>query len=64
MSERVIVFDVLSATYSTDFQGIQKWEAAILEALVRIRDYSEKLLIPATQRLYILMTEVRGWSQL
>ena len=64
MSERVIVFNVLNATCSTDFQGIQKWEAAILEALVRIRDYSEKLLIPATQRLYILMTEVRGWSQL
>ncbi|KAH8102650.1 anaphase-promoting complex, cyclosome, subunit 4-domain-containing protein [Cristinia sonorae] len=56
--------DFLGSSDQMSERGIQKWESAILEALVRIRDYSEKLLTPAAERLYILTTEVRGWAAL
>ena len=45
-------------------QGLQKWENAVTEALIKIRDDSEKRIAPACQRLHLILEEVRGWSLL
>lgn len=34
------------------------------EALTKLRDFSEKRLVLAAQRLYIIMREVKGWCKL
>ena len=49
----------------TDFvQSIQKWETTMVEALTRLRDFSEKRVAPACQRLRLLLQEVQGWAAL
>ncbi|KAH8120371.1 anaphase-promoting complex, cyclosome, subunit 4-domain-containing protein [Phellopilus nigrolimitatus] len=48
----------------TSERGLQKWESTVGEALLRLRDYSEKRVAPACQRLHLLLEEVRGWSLL
>ncbi|KAF5370216.1 hypothetical protein D9615_010061 [Tricholomella constricta] len=45
-------------------KGIQKWESTMTEALVKLRDYSEKRIAPACQRLHLVLEELQGWSQL
>lgn len=36
----------------------------MIESLVMLRDYSEKRVAPACQRLHLLLEEVYGWSLL
>jgi anaphase-promoting complex subunit 4 len=35
-----------------------------MEALVKLRDFSELRVAPACQRLHLLLEEILGWSQL
>ncbi|KLO20277.1 hypothetical protein SCHPADRAFT_918366 [Schizopora paradoxa] len=48
----------------TSDRGLQKWESMVGEALLKLRDYSEKRVAPACQRLHLILEEVRGWSLL
>ncbi|KAI5124653.1 hypothetical protein M0805_004261 [Coniferiporia weirii] len=48
----------------TSERGLQKWESTVGEALLKLRDYSEKRVAPACQRLHLLLEELRGWSLL
>lgn len=34
------------------------------DALVKLRDYAERRVYPACQRLLVVLQDVRGWSQL
>lgn len=45
-------------------KGLQKWESTVSEALVHLRDFSEKRLAPACQRLHVVLEELQGWSHL
>jgi len=45
-------------------QGIQKWESTVTEALIKLRDFAEKRIAPALQRLHVVLEEVQGWSRL
>jgi anaphase-promoting complex subunit 4 len=45
-------------------QGIQKWETIMTETLTKLRDFSEKRIAPACQRLHLVLEELHGWSQL
>ena len=45
-------------------KGIHKWESTLTEALVQLRDFSEKRLAPACQRLHLVLEELQGWSHL
>ncbi|KAF9015181.1 anaphase-promoting complex, cyclosome, subunit 4-domain-containing protein [Cyathus striatus] len=45
-------------------RGIQKWESTMTEALTKLRDYSEKRVSPACQRLHLVLEELRGWALL
>ncbi|KAF9069043.1 anaphase-promoting complex, cyclosome, subunit 4-domain-containing protein [Rhodocollybia butyracea] len=56
--------DYLGSGHQMSERGIQKWDSAVTEALVKLRDYSEKRLVPACQRLHLVLGEVRGWSML
>ncbi|KAF5355856.1 hypothetical protein D9756_003780 [Leucocoprinus leucothites] len=42
----------------------RKWEASMTESLGKLRDYTEKRLAPALQRLHLILEEVQGWSLL
>ena len=41
---------------------MQKWETTMTDALVKLRDMSEKRVAPALQRLYLLLQEGQGWA--
>ncbi|EMD42038.1 hypothetical protein CERSUDRAFT_42528 [Gelatoporia subvermispora B] len=45
-------------------RGLQKWESSVVDALTKLRNYAEKRVAPACQRLHLLLEEVQGWSQL
>jgi anaphase-promoting complex subunit 4 len=45
-------------------KGIQKWESTVTDALVKLRDFSEKRVAPACQRLHLVLEELHGWSLL
>lgn len=66
MSERVSLLLSIPCLLSKkkNSKGIQKWESTMTEALVKLRDYSEKRVAPACQRLHLVLEELRGWSQL
>lgn len=36
----------------------------MVESLIKLRDYAEKRVAPACQRVHLLLEEVAGWSQL
>ncbi|KAJ3575641.1 hypothetical protein NP233_g977 [Leucocoprinus birnbaumii] len=42
----------------------RKWETSMTEALGKLRDYTEKQLAPALQRLHLILEEIQGWSLL
>ncbi|KAJ7786332.1 anaphase-promoting complex, cyclosome, subunit 4-domain-containing protein [Mycena metata] len=56
--------DFLGSDEQMSERGIQKWESSVTEALVKLRDFSEKRVAPACQRLHLILEEVLGWSQL
>jgi anaphase-promoting complex subunit 4 len=64
-SERVNYQNALGDRNLTpETQGIQKWEMTVVDALVRLRDFSEKRVAPACQRLHLVLEEIQGWSHL
>lgn len=69
MSERVAISFPFNVTVKFEInncneQGLQKWESTVVEALSKLRDYSEQRMAPACQRLHIVLEELLGWSQL
>jgi anaphase-promoting complex subunit 4 len=66
MSERVGMLIIAGFCWHTQraMQGIQKWESIMSDALIKLRDYSEKRLVPACQRLQLVLTELQGWRML
>ncbi|EPT04312.1 hypothetical protein FOMPIDRAFT_125581 [Fomitopsis schrenkii] len=56
--------DFLGSGEQMTERGMQKWEQSMIESLVMLRDYSEKRVAPACQRLHLLLEEVYGWSLL
>ncbi|KAK7058948.1 hypothetical protein VNI00_001572 [Paramarasmius palmivorus] len=54
--------DFLGSGEQMSERGIQKWESTVGEALIKLRDYSERRLAPACQRLHVVLEEVKGWS--
>ncbi|KAF7320323.1 DEAD-domain-containing protein [Mycena kentingensis (nom. inval.)] len=56
--------DFLGSGEQMSERGLQKWETTMTEALVKLRDYSEKRIAPACQRLHLVLEEVVGWSLL
>ncbi|KAL6309999.1 anaphase-promoting complex, cyclosome, subunit 4-domain-containing protein [Sparassis latifolia] len=56
--------DYLGSGEQMSERAIQKWESTMVDALIKLRDCSEKRVAPACQRLHLLLEEVHGWSQL
>ncbi|KAG7450497.1 uncharacterized protein BT62DRAFT_1001314 [Guyanagaster necrorhizus] len=44
--------------------GLHRWEGTVVESLMMLRDFSEKRLAPACQRIHLVLEEVQGWSKL
>ncbi len=64
MSERVSCAAVVSCGLFTCVQGLHKWETTVVDSLMKLRDFSEKRLAPACQRIHLVLEEVQGWSKL
>lgn len=45
-------------------RGLHKWETTVVDSLMKLRDFSEKRLAPACQRIHLVLEEVQGWSKL
>ncbi|TFK30461.1 hypothetical protein FA15DRAFT_676805 [Coprinopsis marcescibilis] len=45
-------------------RGIQKWEQTMSDALIKLRDHSDKRLAQAFQRVHVVLQELQGWQQL
>lgn len=45
-------------------QNLARWETAMITGLTTLRDAAEKRLLPALQRLLIVLQDARGWSLL
>ncbi|KAF8898719.1 anaphase-promoting complex, cyclosome, subunit 4-domain-containing protein, partial [Infundibulicybe gibba] len=58
------LLDFLGSSENMSERGIQKWESTVSEALVKLRDFAEKRVAPACQRLHIVLEEIQGCSQL
>ncbi|KAF7436837.1 hypothetical protein PC9H_003670 [Pleurotus ostreatus] len=56
--------DLLGSGEQMSERGIQKWETTVSETLIKLRDFSEKRVTPAFQRLHLVLEEVEGWSLL
>ncbi|KIY52751.1 hypothetical protein FISHEDRAFT_55726 [Fistulina hepatica ATCC 64428] len=55
--------DFFSSGDTMTDRSVQKWEATMIEALTKMRDYSEKRIAPACQRLHLILSDILGWSQ-
>ncbi|KDR85006.1 hypothetical protein GALMADRAFT_233556 [Galerina marginata CBS 339.88] len=58
------LLDFLGSGEQMSERGIQKWESTVSEALIKLRDSSEKRIAPALQRLHIVLDEIQGWAKL
>ena len=64
MSERVCIsFAPISLTECLA-QGIQRWESIMADALIKLRDHTDKRLVPAFQRLHLVLEELNGWQSM
>ncbi|KAH8827987.1 anaphase-promoting complex, cyclosome, subunit 4-domain-containing protein [Flagelloscypha sp. PMI_526] len=45
-------------------RSLSKWDNTMSDALIKLRDYSEKRITPALQRLHIILEELKGWSSI
>ncbi|KAI0078893.1 hypothetical protein K474DRAFT_1659827 [Panus rudis PR-1116 ss-1] len=54
--------DYLGSGEQMSERSMAKWDQTVSEALIKLRDASEKRFVPACQRIHILLEEVRGWS--
>ncbi|PFH54494.1 hypothetical protein AMATHDRAFT_134140 [Amanita thiersii Skay4041] len=58
------LLDYLGSGEKMSERGIQKWETTMAETLAKLRDFSEKRVAPACQRLHLVLEELHGWSHL
>ncbi|CDO71553.1 hypothetical protein BN946_scf184911.g23 [Trametes cinnabarina] len=58
------LMDYLGSAEHMSERSLQKWETTMTEALTKLRDFSEKRVAPACQRLRLLLQEVQGWAAL
>ncbi|GJF00486.1 anaphase-promoting complex subunit 4 [Phanerochaete sordida] len=58
------VSDYLGSGEQMSERGLQKWENTVVDALFKFRDYAQRRVVPAFQRIHILLQEVQGWAQL
>ncbi|KAK2461900.1 hypothetical protein APHAL10511_006363 [Amanita phalloides] len=58
------LLDYLGSGEQLSERGIQKWETIMTETLSKLRDFSEKRIAPACQRLHLVLEELHGWSQI
>ncbi|KAH7911187.1 anaphase-promoting complex, cyclosome, subunit 4-domain-containing protein [Hygrophoropsis aurantiaca] len=43
-------------------RAFQKWDSSLTDSLIKLRDFSTTRLVPALQRVHIILEEIRGWS--
>ncbi|KAJ3010595.1 hypothetical protein NUW54_g2431 [Trametes sanguinea] len=58
------LMDYLGSAEHMSERSLQKWETTMIEALTKLRDFSEKRVAPACQRLRLLLQEMQGWAAL
>ncbi|KAF8807426.1 hypothetical protein BYT27DRAFT_7099450 [Phlegmacium glaucopus] len=58
------LLDFLGSGEQMSERGIQKWESTVSESLIKLRDFAEKRVAPACQRLHLVMEEIQGWAKL
>ncbi|PCH33624.1 hypothetical protein WOLCODRAFT_93867 [Wolfiporia cocos MD-104 SS10] len=56
--------DFLGSGEHMSERSLQKWEATMIEALIKLRDSAEKRVALACQRIHVLMEEMLGWASL
>ncbi|KAF4623938.1 hypothetical protein D9613_001828 [Agrocybe pediades] len=56
--------DFLGSGEQMSERGIQKWESSVTEALIKLRDFAEKRVSSALQRLHVVLEELQGWARL
>ncbi|PPQ64261.1 hypothetical protein CVT24_008399, partial [Panaeolus cyanescens] len=62
------VSDPLTSFFGSNEQmserGLQKWETAVGEALIKLRDMSERQVAPALQRVHLVLEQLHAWAKL
>ncbi|KIJ21731.1 hypothetical protein PAXINDRAFT_165137 [Paxillus involutus ATCC 200175] len=58
------LMDFITSSEQSSERTLQKWDSSVTEALTKMRDYSTVRIIPAFQRLHIILDEIRGWSHM
>ncbi|CUA76703.1 Anaphase-promoting complex subunit 4 [Rhizoctonia solani] len=43
-------------------RSINHWEQIVSHALIRMRDYASQRIVPAAERMVIVLEEIRGWA--
>ncbi|KAL4070952.1 anaphase-promoting complex, cyclosome, subunit 4-domain-containing protein [Scleroderma citrinum] len=56
--------DFIMSSDQTSDRALQKWDSSVTDALTKMRDYSNTRIIPAFQKLHIILEEIHGWSQM
>ncbi|KAG9314377.1 anaphase-promoting complex, cyclosome, subunit 4-domain-containing protein [Chiua virens] len=56
--------DFITSSEQNSERNLQKWDSSVTESLTRIRDYATTRIIPAFQRLHIILDEILGWSHM
>ncbi|KAH7883604.1 anaphase-promoting complex, cyclosome, subunit 4-domain-containing protein [Phlebopus sp. FC_14] len=56
------LMDFIMSSEQTSERNLQKWDSSVTDALTKMRNYTTTRVIPAFQRLHIIMDEIRGWS--
>lgn len=56
--------DFIMSSDQTSDRALQKWDTSVTDALTKMRDYANTRIIPALERLHIILEEIRGWSQM
>ncbi|KAG6335275.1 hypothetical protein ID866_3804 [Astraeus odoratus] len=56
--------DFILSSDQTSERALQKWESSLTDALTKMREYSNSRIIPAFQRLHVILDEICGWSHM
>ncbi|KIY71613.1 hypothetical protein CYLTODRAFT_418678 [Cylindrobasidium torrendii FP15055 ss-10] len=56
--------DFLQSAEQMSERSMKKWDTTVSDALLQLRDWSEKRMAPACQRLHLILEELLGWSEL
>ncbi|KAF9241365.1 anaphase-promoting complex, cyclosome, subunit 4-domain-containing protein, partial [Melanogaster broomeanus] len=58
------LMDFITSSEQSSERTLHKWDSSVTESLTKMRDCSTARIIPAFQRLHIIMNEIRGWSHM